>query len=269
MTRMSTFWRVIAPAAVAGGLVAAGMIPAQAASPATYKVSITASDKLGPFYGYTLVFYKTAKYDTATIRGKVTGASAGDVAALLAEPFGAKSFVPTGARVKLAGGTAPYSFTVKPVLATRYKVQVLTGSHVDVTSVARTVYVASGGYSNSVRTRCSGGRCTTSWKSYTLVPASAYKTESGKRWYFYFALARHRPKYLYRYKDATASPARKINAGEFETTFKFHYMTRLRNPQPDVWAQACTKDTERKDGLGLPRPTGCGSKKIFTFVYVG
>jgi hypothetical protein len=269
MTRMSTTWRVIAPVVVAGVLVAAGMIPAHAASPATYKVSITASDKLGPFYGYTLVFYKTAKYDTASIRGKVTGASAGDVAALLAEPFGAKSFAPTGAQVKLAGGTAPYSFTVKPVLATRYKVQVLTGSHVDVTSVARTVYVAPGGYSTSGRTRCSHGRCTTSWKSYTLVPASAYKTESSKRLYFYFALARHRPTYLYRFRDASASRARKISAGDFEITVAFHYTSRLKNPAPDVYAEYCTLDTERKDGLGLPRPTGCGSKKVPTYSYVG
>ncbi len=269
VVRMPMVWRTVAAVAVAWMLIAGGAIPAQAAREA-YSVSISTSDRLGPYYGYTLVVYKAGKYATATISGTVTGAVSGDVAALLAEPFGAKSFAPTGKQVTLTTtGTVPYSFTDTPALATQYEVQVSTSGQVDATSAASTVYVTTGGYSNDEKTHCSHGHCTTSWKSYTLVPASAYKTEAAKRWYLYFAFGRYAPEYVYRYKDASASKARKINAGKFETTFTFHYRSHLKNPARDVYAEACVKDTESKDGMGLPRPTGCGDKKILWDVYVG
>jgi hypothetical protein len=270
MRRMPRVWRTIALVAVAAGLIAAGAVPAQAAR-AAYGVSIRTTDKLGSYYGYTLVFYKTrGGYETATISGTVTGAVSGDVAALLAEPFGAKSFTPTGKQVTLATtGTAPYSFSDTPALATKYEVQVSTSGQVDATSSAAIVYVSAGGYSGHARTHCSRGHCTTSWKSYTLLPASAYRTESAKRWYLYFAVGRSAPEYVYRYKDASASKAHKINAGEFETTFTFRYRSRLKNPAPDLYATGCVKDTAKIDGMGLPRPTGCGNKKILWDVYVG
>jgi hypothetical protein len=269
MLRMPMVWRTIAAVAVAGMLIAVGAIPAQAAR-AAYSVSISTSNKGGPYFGYTLVFYKAGKYAIATISGTVTGAVSGDVAALLAKPFGAKTFASTGKKVTLSTtGTAHYSFTDTPSLATKFEVQVSTSGQVDATSAARTVYVTPGGYANDEKTHCFRGHCATSWKDYTLLPASGYKTESGKRWHFYFALLSQEPLYLYRYKDATASRARKVNAGEFEITFTFRYLSHLRNPAPDVWAQGCIKDTERKDGIGLPRSTGCGGKKIYTYSYAG
>jgi hypothetical protein len=264
---------LVVTAASASGAVngSTNQVATTSVKASTYSVTIKTSDKLGQYYGYTLVFYKAAGgYAKATISGNVTGAVSGDVAVLLAEPFGATSFAPTGQQVTLGTtGTTPYSFTDKPALATKYEVQVSTGSQVDSTSPAATVYVSAGGYSNHARTHCSGGRCTTSWRGYTEVPSSAYKTESGKRWYLYFALGRHAPKYVYLYKDATVSRARKISAGKFEQTFTFHYRTDIKNPSRDVYPEGCVKDTEKIDGIGLPRRTGCGSKKILLYVYVG
>jgi len=264
--------RMLGPVALASGFLAAGMVPASA-SPATYSISMKAADKLGPYYGYTLVFYKaTDGYATAKISGTVTGATSGDVAELWAKPFGATSFTSTGMQVTLTPDSttsATYSFKVRPSLATAYQIQVLTGATVDVTSRNRTVYVATGGFGKDFRTHCSGDRCTTEWKFFELVPASAYRTESVKRMYFYKAVAAHRPRYLYLTKHASASRPRKINAGEFEQTIVFHYVSHWPRPARHLWAQGCAKDTEKIDGMGLPRPTGCGARRIFTYVYVG
>jgi hypothetical protein len=267
---MSRTGRTLASLALAGGLLAAGVSTADA-SPGAYSATITASSK-GAVYGYTLVYYSTAKYDAATVSGKVTGAVSGDVASLLAKPFRAKAFTPTGMQVTLnPNGSAPvpYSFTVKPALATSYEVQVLTGSSVDVTSTARTVYVASGGSGSDFRNLCSRGHCTYSGKTYSRVPSSAYKTEVSKHWYFYLKLARSEPKYLNLHTQASASKPRKISAGEWVQTMTIHYFSRLRNPLPELWAEWCVKDTERRDGIGLPRPTGCGATRILPFTYVG
>jgi hypothetical protein len=243
------------------------------ASPTAYSITISTADKLGPYYGYTLVFYRaTGGYQTATVSGKVTGAVAGDVAELLAKPFHATSYVPTGMSITLSPqGSAPvsYTFKVNPSLATSYEVQVLTSGTVDVTSSARTVYVATGGYSKSFRIRCSSGHCTGIWKIVTQIPASAYKTEAAKKNYFYFALARHTPRYLYLYKNVTVSKPHKISSGSYEQTFTFHFNSRLKNPTREVSAEICTKDAEAKDGMGLPRPTGCGGKRILNGVYAG
>lgn len=278
--RTARMRRALVPVALAGlvlvpgSVLAAGALPALA-SPAAYSISISAADKLGPYYGYTLVFYKaTQGFETATISGQVTGAAPGDVAELLAEPFGATQYSSTGMQVTLAPtGTTPvaYSFDAKPSLATSYEVEVLTGTQVDVTSQTRTVYVGVGGFSRDERTHCSAGKCTTSWKAYSLVPASAFQTEFAKRhFYFYFALAKHEPTYLYRdNRHASATNPRKINGGEFVSTLFFHYATRLLHPQPEVWSEFCLKDTESVDGMGLPRPTGCGARRVFTYVYIG
>ncbi len=65
------------------------------------------------------------------ISGNVTGAVLNDTATLLAEPFGAKTFTPAATPITLTGAASqPYSFNVKPSLATHYEVQVKTGATV-------------------------------------------------------------------------------------------------------------------------------------------
>lgn len=279
---MPKVWRWIAPIAVAGGLIAAGTVPAGAASTA-YGVTINATSHYpsavkGKVYGDALVIYRVRHdhWNAATISGQVTGAASGDVATLLAEPFGGSSFAPAGTPVTLTGGSSQsYSFTVTPSLATQYEVQVSTGSTVDATSAAQTVYVTEGfgSQASDSKTTCSHGHCKTSWKVYTLLPASAYKTEAPKRWYFYYALdpklPRDFPRYVRIVKTGHSTKARSIKGG-YEVTLSFTFATRLKDPARDLIAEACTKDTERTDGLGLPQHHGCGGKRLSTSArYVG
>lgn len=278
--RMSRIWRWIAPAAVAGGLVAAsGAVPAEAASTATYGVTISATSPhypgatKGKVDGYALVAYKTTyhNFDAAVVSGDVTGAASGDVVSLLDEPFGAKTFKPTGAQQTLTG-TSPesYSFTVKPTVATRYEVEVTTGSTLDATSVTQTVYVTEGTGAAHARKTCRATRCVYSYDVYVTLPASAYKTESAKPFYLYQAVTYTRalPKYYYRTKTARASKAKRVHAGEYEIALTFYIP--LRHGEASWYTNFCTKDTESRDGLGLPGRHGCGDKRVpLTVIYLG
>jgi hypothetical protein len=278
--RMSKFWRWIAPVAVAGGLVAAsGAVPAEAASSAAYGVTISATSPhypgatKGKVDGYALVVYKTTyhNWDAAVVSGEVTGAASGDVVSLLAEPFGTKTFKPTGAQQTLTG-TSPeaYSFTVKPTVATTYEVQVTTGSTLDVTSSTQTVYVTTGGSFSRSHKSCSATRCVFRYSVYLTLPASAYKTESVKRYYLYQAVTYTRalPKYFYLTKTARASKAKRIHSGEYEIAFTFYIP--LRHGEAAWYTNFCTKDTETRDGLGLPGSHGCGDKRVpLTVIYLG
>ena len=141
---MSRIWRLAAPVAVAGGLIAAGVAPAAQASPATVGVTISATSPHypgnvhGKVLGFALVVYKGGKAtNTAVISGNVSGAAVNDTATLLAKPFGAKSSTKAAPPMTLSGvASQPYSFSVKPSLATHYEVQVKTGTTVDKTSGA-------------------------------------------------------------------------------------------------------------------------------------
>jgi hypothetical protein len=278
--RMSKIWRWIAPIAVAGGLVAtSGALPAEAASSAAYGITISATSPhypgatKGKVDGYALVIYKTTyhNWDAAVVSGDVTGAASGDVVSLLDEPFGTKTFKPTGAQQTLTG-TSPesYSFTVKPTVATKYEAEVTTGSTLDATSGTQTVYVTEGGTSAHSRKVCSSTRCVYSYDVYETLPASAYKIESAKPLYLYQAVTYTKalPKYFYRTKTGRASKAKRIHAGEFEIAFTFYIP--LRHGEATWSTSFCTKDTESRDGVGLPGRHGCGNKRFpLTAVYLG
>jgi len=274
---MSKIWRWIAPAALAGGLVAAGTIPALA-SPAAYSVTISATSPNYPgnvrglVDGYALVIYKTTvdNVDQGTISGTVTGFASGDVVSLLQEPFGKKAFTPTGLTATLST-TGAYSFTVTPSLATKYEVQVSTGTTLDVTSGTQTVYVEAGEGSGKSHKKCDSSSCTFSYKIYVYIPASAYKVESRKHVYNYLAQwysASGSPKWFYLSTSARTSKPKKVNSGEIEYALTFYIHLRSG---PNYWQTfSCTKDSESKDGLGLPGRHGCGDKRINAdAVYVG
>ena len=268
---------MIAPVAVAGGVIAAGVMPAQAASAATYGVTISATSPNypgavhGKVDGYALVIYKTSfkHWNTGVITGDVTGATSGDMATLLAEPFGAKSFTPAATPITLTGtASQPYSFSVQPSLATTYEVQVTTGATVDATSAQSTVYVSAGGSTNHSRKHCSRTSCTYSYRLYQTMPSSAYNTEVKKHLYMYLLVGHPNfPKYFSLSTSARASKARKINAGEYEQVLTFHVKLRGRTQ----WiAASCTRDSESRDGLGLPGKHGCGNKRFsITTAYLG
>ena len=266
---MSRIWRLAAPVAVAAGLIAAGVAPAAQASPATYGVTISATSphypgaSHGKVLGFALVVYKATKgsVNTAVISGNVTGAMSGDVATLYAEPFGTKSFTSTGSTVNLTGvASQAYSFAVKPSLATKYEVKVTTVATLDATSAVQTVYVTEGGSTTRENKKCSGTKCTVTYREYEVLPSSAYKTEVKKHLYLYdTVIYRTVPKYIYLSGSAKASKARKVNAGEFVRALTFHVTIRRGGFFIGV---SCSKDTETVDGLGLPGKHGCGLKRF-------
>jgi hypothetical protein len=282
---MSKIWRWIAPAAAVGtvvaGAVASTGIPAQAATQASYHVTIGARGTAfgsvkGKVAGRALVAYKAAGHDRGTISGAVTGNQAGDVVSLLAKPFRAATFKATGQQVTLtAAGSASYSFAVQPSLATGYRVQVstTTGSTttVDATSAMATLYVEASGHGFKAHQKCTSTTCRYWYTASTVLPASAYKTESRKHVYMYLAQwysAKHPARWFYLSRTATTSKVKRINSGEFELTYTWH--VHLRTGQNYWLPLSCTKDSVAKDGLGLPGGHGCGVKRVSAKVtYLG
>lgn len=278
---MSRLARWIAPAALAGGLVAGLIaIPAAQASSAASIISINATSPHyhgvgagGKVDGYALAVYKGGKAATAVIGGTVTTSATNDVASLMAESFGQKKYKAVGSRdLTPVSGSASYSFNVKPSLATHYKVKV-SGTD-SVTSSVVTVYATAGGKvpQRYIKVKCNASvtKCVLSLREYTILPASAYKTESRKHDYLYMAIGDpNEPKNFTLDKSATASKAKRVNNGEFYRaltwTIRGHF-----NANTVPYPQACTKDTESKDGMGLPGHHGCGNKKVPTrSIYLG
>jgi hypothetical protein len=281
---MSRIWRWITPVAVAGGLVA--VVPAiPAASASTAAASIITISATSPHYprlpakdhglvdGHAIVFYKdtTKSANTAIVSGNVTTTATTDTATLLAEPFGAKTYTAVATSPTLApssAGVAPYSFDVKPSLATHYKVQ-LSGADTAVSGVV-TVYVSAGGRSAGGTFKCiTATKCKFSFRLYTYLPASALKHEIHKHWYQYLAVGYPRlPKNYTLSKTATVSKARKINSGEYVQTFTYYFTLRHGTANPEF--QACVKDTESVDGMGLPGHHDCGNKHVSrSAIYLG
>ena len=100
---------------------------------------------------------------------------------------------------------------------------------------------------------------------YTRLPASAYKHESTKKSYFYFGLRLSKtgtptfPRFLY-LKKASISKARRVSSTEFKNTIKWSF--RVGNDGYAFAINFCSKNSESKDGTGLPGTHSCGVKKI-------
>jgi hypothetical protein len=271
---MSTIRKSLAALAATGGLLTGlGAIPAQAA-PAD-GVSLSVSSAVPRVKPYTYVLYRQGGYAIARVTADISGAS-GASAQLMARRFGARSFTPAGPPVALTSSAQVVRFEVTPSLATRYEVRVTSGSTVDVTSASVTVYVALAQEIAAVPSKkCTATQCTERLVTDTQVPASAYKTEAAKRWYLYLGVNQSAgqpstgaPKYLNRSGISTASAARRLSATEFKVVFTFR--ARVDRKNVVLYPNACTKDTESKDGLGLPGHHGCGSKRVLAgAVYLG
>jgi hypothetical protein len=263
---------LIAAAAVAGGVLAAAAATANTGR-ASVSISIAATSPHypgavhGKVYGYALTVYKlrSGSLDTAIISGRITDPAPSDLVRLLAEPFGARTFRPTGAIRRLSGKAAAYRFYVVPSAATRYEVQVGT-----VTSTRVTVYVTESGAVFSQAKSCSSTGCTYTNKMREQVPVNAYSTESGKRWYLYQAVGYPKlPKFFTLSASARATRLRRVSAGEFEIIFTWHVKVSAKHETR--WLTTfCTKDTESRDGLGLPGQHSCGVKTIpVSAIYLG
>jgi hypothetical protein len=276
---VSFIWRRAAPRVLGLGLAGlaaatAGAIPAQAGQaggPAADSVTLSATSPVRDVTGDTLVAYGVRGKDSATVSGTVSGVAAGDVAVLLSEPFGADGFSPTGQSVTITSSSQHYAFTVSPFQATEYQVEVETPSvalpAIAASSPVRTVYVELVQRITSIHHTCAHDECTETIVADTRVPAAAYQVEAAKRWYLYLGVRRSRgkvhgvaPKYLTRSPGSTASGARQVSATEFQTVFSFRVV--LHHENAEWWPNACTKDAEAADGIGLPGRHGCGARKV-------
>ena len=284
--RHATFWRVAVIIVTAGGLGLAGAGTALAGGTAAPDLDVTigTASAFVQVTGDTLVRYGAPAPDsTATVSGSVTGIPAGltsVVVTLLARPFAAAAFASTGRQATVtpaADGSATYSFSVKPTLATSYEVQVSEGSTIvplaTVTSVAATVYVIPD-VTVAGSGPCSRPTCTGTLTITSRIPAAAYATEAPKPLKLYTGMR----------KSPGRTPAAPANLSLTPTAYQpvaepklsavrytVRYNFKVGASDGYQWKiNYCTTDTEAQDGLGLPHPHGCGDPTVrATASYLG
>jgi hypothetical protein len=270
---MSRLWRGLAAVTLTAGLLTTLQLPAFAASaaPSAVAVTITAKSRIPRVTGDTLVVFKAGKFAKATISGSVTGAANGDVATLFARPFPFKHRAAAIARMTLSTSPQRYSFTITPTVATRYHVKV-SGTHVG-TSPVQIVYVATSGHFSNAKA-CGRPVCTQKLRFTVVVPASAIKREGAKHLYFYFGIRLGAisipppPTRLRLDTHAKVTRVGRLSATEFR--WRVTWSFRIGNHSYNFLPGVCTKDTESKDGIGLPGHHGCGAKSFSTkTVYIG
>jgi hypothetical protein len=69
----------------------------------------------------------------------------------------------------------------------------------------------------------------------------------------------HRAKWFYLSRKGRASKPRRIDAGAYAQTVTWHISLKAG---PFWRIDACARDTEARDGLGLPGHHGCGNRRI-------
>ncbi len=249
---------------------------------ATPTVSIAAKSVFKPVTHDVFVQYKAGKGAAVTISGAVSGATAGQVAELYAQtfPFKTAATAVPGQQLTLnpVGSTPiPYHFTAVPTLATKYTVKILpnsTSTTPVATSAPQSVYMVTNQAVFGFKPTCRRPVCHETIRIYTKIPASAYRTESGKRTYFYFGLKLSatgrpsNPKWMLLDKKAKISKPTRVSPTEFKITLSWSF--RINNDGYSfVWA-FCSKDSEAKDGINLPGSHGCGKAKLPTSIsYIG
>ena len=276
--------RSVAITGAALAVVATGVGPAFA-SPAQTSVTISVKAAIPKLDGYTAVEYKDSTYGNVTVSGQVTEGTSGQVAQLYAQPFPYKAAAaPVAGQQLVLDGSSPesYSFTATPAVATKYTVEVLPSTTVSTpvaaSSATDTVYVVTTQPLTNIKS-CNrkGNRpvCHESFHIFTKLPASAYKTESKKKLYFYWALKLSKNgseptgnlKWLYLDKSVKISKPKKISATDFEQTVTISF--RVSNKGYEFNLNFCSKDSESADGMNLPGKHHCGAKKVWWTWYLG
>ncbi len=267
---MMRAWRRAAWTAAAGvlalgaPLAAAGQ--AQAAAPT---ISVAASTKLPLVTHDALVLYQQGAYASAKIHGVISGADAGEVARLYAQPFPYEKAATSVATVTLKASKASYSFTVSPSLATHYQVKLFkskTATAPVAQSSLQNVYVTLANVVTGFKT-CGRPTCHETITLTTKAPGSALSTELAKRVYAYFGLSLSKsgtpkpPATLTRNGGkASISKATRLAATRYKFTIKFTF-TIGNDGYAWLWDE-CSKDAVTKDGIGLPGSHNCGAIKI-------
>ena len=273
--RNARFWRLAVIITAAGGLsvATAGTALAGGGARSDLDVTIGATSAFIPVTGDTLVRYRAPfPADTAHVNGSVTGIPAtvtAMVVTLLKKPFGATTYLSTGLRANLlpTGGTAAYTFPVRPAVATSYEVAVSpTATSAALTSGPQTVYVlpdVTAAGLKCARPSCSGQLVITA-----QFPPSAFGTESTKKLDVYQGLRKQanrtpaEPATL-----SLAGPPTHVAQDATNSTVQYtvHYGFNIGPADGYQWKISyCTPDTEATDGIGLPGSHGCGQKTIST-----
>ena len=275
---MMRAWRRTAAMAVVGVLAIGAPLAeagqAQAAAPA---ISVAASTKLPLVTHDALVLYQEGAYASAKIHGTISGADAGEVARLYAQPFPYKKAATAVATVTLKASKASYSFTVSPSLATHYWVKLFTSNTATAPvaeSSLQNLYVELANVTTGFKT-CGRPTCHETLTLRTKVPSSALSTELAKRVYAYFGLSLSKtgipkpPATLTRNGGkAGVSRATRLSATQYKFTIKFTF-TIGNDGYQWVWDE-CSKDAVTTDGIGLPGSHSCGASKIsISTAYLG
>jgi len=266
---MMRAWRRAAGMAVAGVLALGPLAVAGQAQAAAPTISVAASTKLPLVTHDSLVLYQYGAYASAKIHGTITGAGAGEVARLYAQPFPYKKAATAVATLTLNASKASYSFTVSPSLATRYWVRLFkskTATAPVATSSLQNVYVTLASVATGLKT-CGRPTCTETITLTTKVPRTALSTELAKQVYPYFALNLSKtgtpkpPTTLTRNGGkASVSQATLLSATQYKFTIKLAF-TVGNDGYAWLWNE-CSQDTVTEDGIGLPGTHGCGASKV-------
>ena len=272
--RMLRAWRRVTLVATLTGTAAiaaqlAAVVPAQAATPT---ITVAATSRIHAVTGDVFVIFKDSKYGSARIHGTITAVTAGEVATLYAQRFPYTTAAKPVRSITLSATapTATYSFTVAPTLATRDQVKLFARKGATVplaTSARQSLYVAADGYFTGGK-NCGRPVCRLTLHIYTFVPRSTLGLEMSKHLYTYLGVKLSTatgtpppPKWLYlNAGHPKVSAARRISATEFELTLT--YSVTVGNDGYYIEWNWCTKDTQHRDGLGLPGSHGCGASRI-------
>jgi hypothetical protein len=264
-------WRKAGIAALVTGVAVAaqlaGVGPAHAS--ATPTITIAATTKFKPVTGDYLVIDHLSAYDSAKLHGTITDATIGEVAALYAQPFPFTKPAVRVSSITLRAAKTAYSFTVTPTLATHYAIWLFAGSTATATvarSATQGLYVTTDQSTNAPQ-KCSRPVCHEVFRIDTYVPDSALSLEMGKHLDAYFGInlgssgIPAKPKWLYLdAAHAKVTKSRRISAGEYENTLTFSFT--VGDHSYSFIPNFCTRDTESKDGLGLPGYHDCGASRI-------
>jgi hypothetical protein len=267
---MRRVWRRAAGMAVAGMLTLGASLAvtgqAQAAAPT---ISVGASTKLPLITHDALVLYQYGAYASANIHGTISGAAAGEVARLYAQPFPYNKAATAVATVTLNASKASYSFTVSPSLATRYWVKLFkskTGSAPVASSSQQNVYVTLANVTTGLK-NCGRPTCTEMITLKTKVPASALSTEMAKKVYAYSGLSLSKsgtpkPPATLALNGQMAQVGRtvRLSATQYRLTIKFTFT--VGNDGYAWIINECSKDAVTTDGIGLPGTHSCGASLV-------
>jgi hypothetical protein len=258
---------VVGAAMVLATLASTGGTPASAA----VRAGIHSSTSIT----YTTFGYKNQAVSApVTEAGTFSNAPKGGSAQLFSKPFPFTGAMQPGQKEVLnvaENGTAPFSFSVQPQRATEYFVELLNADgSVNNTFQLQTVYVISTRALTGGQVTCSGDSCTITFTFMRFLPSGVSKYELTKPYRVYLGVTFAKsgtpppPKYMYLQEGWTGTkttPVPKV-AGEYEATF--HVSFKATEPSFSFVVDACTIDTETKDGFGLTGTHGCGSAKVST-----